>query len=536
MGARVAAIAALRERDFDVLVVGGGINGAVSAAALAHRGAKVALIDAGDFAGETSQHSSNLAWGGIKYLESYDFALVWNLCKSRNELIRSFPSTVQEIRFLATIPKGFRRHPLLVWLGACVYWLFGRCFTRPPVFLTPARARAAEPVLDVTGAAAAVEYSDAYLHDNDARFVFNFVRSAQEAGAAAANYVRSIATRRGGDGGWTVGVRDEIGGEEFAIRARVLVNATGPYVDAHNRLAGVETRCRHVLSKGIHLIVDRLSAHRRVLAFFAEDGRPFFAIPMYQRTCIGTTDTPTDDPHAPVTDADRRFVLDNINRNLDLEQPLTEDDVIAERCGVRPLAMEAGGNSGRDFLQLSRKHVVEVSDAKGHVSIFGGKLTDCLNVGDEVCDAALRLGIRLGRSGAGRWYGEPGERDRAAFFERAAALGLDARPFAGAQETTATRLWRRYGAHAGGLLDAIAADPAQGEILIQGTEYLRCELHYIAENEMVVRLDDFLRRRSKIAQVTPKAVLRDAPGLREACEILFGSEGRVRYEEYLASQ
>ena len=192
---RDAHLSALRDRHFDVLVVGGGINGAVSAAALSHRGAKVALIDAGDFAGQTSQHSSNLAWGGIKYLESYDFALVWDLCKSRNELIRSFPSTVQEIRFLATIPKGFRRHPLLVWAGAWLYWLFARGFTKTPTYLSPARAKAREPMVDVAGRAAAVEYSDAYLHDNDARFVFNFVGSAQQAGCVVANYVRSIAPR-----------------------------------------------------------------------------------------------------------------------------------------------------------------------------------------------------------------------------------------------------------------------------------------------------------------------------------------------------
>jgi len=352
---------------------------------------------------------------------------------------------------------------------------------------------------------------------------------------SAAPFTRSVAPRRGDDGGWTVGVRDAIGGEEFPVRAQVLVNAAGPWVDAHNRLSGVRTRCRHVLSKGIHLVVDRLSASRRVLAFFADDGRPFFAIPMYQRTCIGTTDTPTDDPHAPVTDADRRFVLDNVNRYLDLERPLTEDDVIAERCGVRPLVVEGGADAGRDFLQLSRKHVVEVSEAERHVSIFGGKLTDCLNVGEEVCAAVRRLGLALPGAAAGRWYGEPDAGARAAYFERAAALGLDRAPFPGAEETTATRLWRRYGAHAPALLDAIAADPAQGEILIEGTEYLRCELHYIAANEMVVTLEDFLRRRSKIAQVTPQAQLRAAPGLREACEILFGGEAQARYEEYLAS-
>ena len=124
---------------FDLVIIGGGINGAVFAAALSGKGAQVALIDKRDFAGFTSQQSSNLAWGGIKYLESGDYALVRKLCLSRNELIRSYPSRVKEIRFFATIDRGFRFSPFFLWLGTWVYWLFGNGFTRPPRFLTKDR-------------------------------------------------------------------------------------------------------------------------------------------------------------------------------------------------------------------------------------------------------------------------------------------------------------------------------------------------------------------------------------------------------------
>ena len=110
-------------RSYDVLVIGGCINGAVSAAALAAKGVKTALIDRGDFAGETSSNSSNLAWGGIKYLESHEYLLVNKLCKSRNHLMESYPSTVKEIRFLTTIAKGFRHPVFLVYLGTIFYWI-----------------------------------------------------------------------------------------------------------------------------------------------------------------------------------------------------------------------------------------------------------------------------------------------------------------------------------------------------------------------------------------------------------------------------
>ena len=110
----------LAQDTYDVLIIGGGIHGAVSAAALSGKGVRTALIDKRDFAGFTSQHSSNLAWGGIKYLENYEFGLVRGLCKSRNHLIRNYPSRVREIRFFTTIAKGFRFPPLFLWMGA---WL-----------------------------------------------------------------------------------------------------------------------------------------------------------------------------------------------------------------------------------------------------------------------------------------------------------------------------------------------------------------------------------------------------------------------------
>ncbi len=299
----------LGQQDFDVLIVGGGINGSVSAAALAARGAKVGLIDARDFAGFTSQESSNLVWGGIKYMEGYEFGLVNGLCRSRNELLDSFPSTVKEIRFLMTINRQFRFHPWIILASTWLYWLFGRGKTRTPRLLTPARIRELEPVIDAATSTAGVEYSDAFLHDNDARFVFNFVRSAMDRGCAAANYVEAVDFARGDQGDWITRARDSVDGRQFNIRSRVLINAAGAFVDRLNAAADIETVHRHLFSKGIHLIVPQLSQGHRVLAFFADDERLFFAIPMANRTCIGTTDTMVDDPVTGVSDEDREFVL-----------------------------------------------------------------------------------------------------------------------------------------------------------------------------------------------------------------------------------
>ncbi|MEL7375233.1 MAG: FAD-dependent oxidoreductase, partial [Pseudomonadota bacterium] len=287
---RNSMIEKLDDGDFEVFVAGAGINGAVSAAALSARGARVAIVDAGDFAGHTSSQSSNLAWGGIKYLENQEFSLVWNLCKSRNTLMRAYPSTVKEARFIAAVPNDFRWPRFVLFLGAVLYWFFGRFATRAPHYLTEAELTRREPVLRAEATNGGLEYSDCYLYDNDARFVFNFVRDAIDSNAVAANYVR-VADARFKDGRWHIDLVDEETGKAFSCRADTFVNACGPEADTLNGLADVATEHRHVFSKGIHLIVNRVTDSKRILTSFASDGRLYFAIPMGARTCIGTTDT-----------------------------------------------------------------------------------------------------------------------------------------------------------------------------------------------------------------------------------------------------
>lgn len=529
MTLRDSNIDRLTGQPFDVLIVGGGINGAVSAASLAGRGVRVALIEKGDFAGGVSSNSSNLAWGGIKYLESGELLLVNKLCKSRNRLMAAYPSTVKEVRFLTTIARGFRVWPFFIYLGSLLYWVMGRCVTRPPRYIPARSIERTEPVIDTRNAAGGLEYSDCYLYDNDARFVFNFVRKSLNYGCIAANYVESVDCRHE-QGMWTTTARDVITGSEMAVRSRLVINACGPFVDSHNAMSGERTQYHHLFSKGIHLIVDRVTDNKRVLAFFASDGRLFFMIPMGPKTCIGTTDTQVDGPGVAVTDEDRQFVLDNVNALTDLSPPLTREDIIAERVGVRPLASKGEGGEA-DWVQLSRKHVIEVDEVRGHLSIFGGKLTDCLNVGDEIADWVEKLGVEVPQKD-NHWYGEPGAELRKEFMLQARLMGLDGMTNPSSSEPLSERFWRRYGETAFGLLERIREDNECAELLIENAEYTRCEIELAARREMIVKLEDFMRRRSKIEQVVRREDIVDAPGLLEACEILFGDQAQEKLAEY----
>ncbi|MEH6592179.1 MAG: glycerol-3-phosphate dehydrogenase/oxidase [Halioglobus sp.] len=527
---RQSNLAKLRQQEFDVLILGGGINGAVSAAALAGRGVKVALIEAEDFASGVSSNSSNLAWGGIKYLESHEYLLVNKLCKSRNHLMRSYPSTVKEIRFFTTIARGFRFWPFFVYLGTLLYWGIGRFFTQGPRYFTARGLEAGEPIINTSNAAGGFEYSDCYLHDNDARFVFNFIRRSLNYGCIGANYVESVANEFDG-AGWVTTARDALTGDTFEIRSKSIINACGPWADQQNLRAKEQTDYHHLFSKGVHLIVDQITDNRRVLTFFASDGRLFFLIPMGPKTCIGTTDTQVESPEVGVTDEDRDFILANANSLLNLERPLTRQDIIAERVGVRPLAVEGEGGEA-DWVALSRKHVVEVNNERRHLSIFGGKLTDCLNVGNEVAQHISGFGIDVPQPD-NKWYGEPGEDMRREFMLQAQLMDLDALTDSSSSEPLSERFWRRYGETAMVLLERIREDVSQADLLIENAEYTRCEIELAARREMIVKLEDFMRRRSKIELVVRREDIISAPGLREACTILFGENAELRLNEYI---
>lgn len=538
MSLREANLKRLDGGSFDVLVVGAGINGAVSAASLAGRGASVALIDRGDFGHFTSQESSNLVWGGFKYLENYELPLVFGLCRSRNRLMKSYPGNIKEIGFLAPLTERAPYKPWFATLGAVAYWAIGMFGTSRPQHLTTQEVEEVEPIIRTESVQGGIQYQDAILTDNDSRFVFSFVRSAIEAGATTANYVELVSAERVHDR-WRATLRNVDTGDEMVCTANAIVNAAGPFVDGLNQQWGIRTDHRIVYSKGIHLVVPRLTTgdHHRVIALFDDTDRLFYVIPMGHRSVIGTTDTRVDEPFTEVDDDDRTFLLEQINARLDLPEPLTTADIIAERSGVRPLVVTAGDSSHgeADWTSLSRKHEIERDDERRVVTVFGGKLTDCLNVGEEVAVEIESFGIPLERD-LHNWYGEPARQTRKEFYRQAKLMKLDALRNKPDVEPLTDRLWRRYGRRAFDMLEAIRVDESMGEDIMDSADYLRVELHNTAEHEMVVKLDDFMRRRSKIDLVVPDAEIRSSDGLQEVAEILFGDDADRRLQEYFTEK
>lgn len=528
----------MRDGTFDTLIIGGGINGAVTAASLAGRGANIALIDRGDFASFTSQASSNLVWGGFKYLENYELWLVFKLCLSRNRLMKAYRDNIRQIGFYAALDEKGPYKPWFAAFGALGYWIIGLFGTRYPRLLSRDDIENEEPAINIDTVAGGIEYRDGILVDNDARFVFSFVRSAIEAGATAANYIEMVSARRVGDK-WVATLRCTDTGEEFTTTATTIVNAAGPFVDETNQQWGLNTEHRIVYSKGIHLVMPRITTnrHHKVLAFYDDTERLFYVIPMGRRSVIGTTDTRVDTPFTEVDQDDIDFLLSQINARLDLATPLTKDDIIAERSGVRPLVVAAGKGDQKDvdWTKLSRKHAVEVDTDQRVVTIFGGKLTDCLNVGEEVAAEIEALGVPLEKD-LHNWYGEPAKATRKEFFRQARLMRLDDLREKPDTEPLSDRLWRRYGRRAFAMLEQIRQDPKMAEDIMGSADYLRAELYSAADSEMITKLEDFMRRRSKIELVVRDDDIRNSAGLREVAIILFGNDADRRLAEYFGSE
>lgn len=486
--------------DYDLVIVGGGINGAVSAAAASAAGLKVLLIDKSDFASFTSQQSSNLVWGGIKYLQSYEFYLVFKLCLARNKLMRSYPNQIREVGFLASLGPDAPFGRLLGTFGTLFYWAIGLFGTNPPKSYSAKRAKELEPILK-TGRKA-VRYFDAQLPDNDSRFVYDFVRHAKRLGAEVANYTELTAAKRSEF--WSLELASQ--GERRTVRAKAVINTAGPFAANVSELLDSKTKAGLVFSKGIHLVLGRkVSKTDDVLAFWDEQGRLFYVLPMGDRSMVGTTDTRVTDPHTQVEQVDRDFVLKQINAQLEGDQILPSD-VISERSGVRPLVIESAAEADTaDWHQLSRKHVIELDRQRGVITVLGGKLTDCLNVGQEVVAELRKLGFQVTKPK--HWFGE-GDQSLKLNFEhlvKARCSNL------AAAERIIESTWRRQGERAIELLSQHATITE----LIPGLGITAEEVEFIALHEDVKTREDLLRRRLPIAMARSQAEIEQNSQLQQ---------------------
>ena len=308
----------------------------------------------------------------------------------------------------------------------------------------------------------------------------------------------------------------------------MIVNAAGPFVDELNTAVGARDRAPDRLLEGHP--PRRPAAHDHPPRPGARLLRRHAAAVLRHPDGAPLGDRhhrhPLDTPFTSVDDDDRQFLLEQINARLDLpdRSPSTTSSPSGPACGrSSSAATPAATTTTTDWTSLSRKHEIERDDDRTVVTVFGGKLTDCLNVGEEVAHEVEQLGVPLEHD-LHNWYGEPAKATRTEFYRQAKLMKLDRlRPKPDTEPLT-DRLWRRYGRRAFDLLEAIRADPTMGEDVMDSADYLRAELYTAAQHEMIVKLDDFMRRRRRSISSCTTTTSASSPGLREVAEILFGAD------------
>jgi len=489
---REKALAALRGRELDVLVVGGGIVGAGTALDAVTRGLSTGIVEARDWASGTSSRSSKLIHGGIRYLEQLDFPLVREALVERGLLLqRIAPHLVKSVKFLypVTTPVVERAY---IGAGMTLYDLFSWTGGRAPGVphhrhLTKRQLAKAAPDLAPDAFLGGLVYYDAQV--DDARYVASVVRTAAEYGAHAASRVAVIGLLR--EGARVVGVqaRDGETGEVFDIRARQVVSATGVWTDEVQQLAGVRP-FRVRASKGVHLVVPRDRIRGTIGLLLRTEKSVLFLIPWGRHWLIGTTDTDweLDLAHPAATAADIDYLLEHINTVL--ATPLTRDDVEGVYAGLRPLLAGESDETSK----LSREHVV-ATPVPGFVSVAGGKFTTYRVMAKDTVDAVVR--------GLGRPAPD-------SVTDRIALTGAEGYPAAwnrrgriarrhGLTAASVGHLLNRYGMHAREVLALVRERPELGELLPGTEDYLAAEAVYAATHEGALHLDDVLVRRTRMS-------------------------------------
>lgn len=500
MESRAQAFDRLRRERFDLLVIGGGIVGAGTAALAARLGLRVALVERADFASGTSSASSKLIHGGLRYLRMGDFRLIREALREARTLERKVaPHLVRELPFLLPVDRDGPYGPTAIRAALVLYaGLTGSPRPRR-LMLPPERAAELVPPLEVTRLRAAGLYRDAQA--NDARLCLANVRAAAEAGAAVASRAEVVALERS-NGGLAVTVRDNLEGGPTAVAARAVVNASGPAVDEIRRLEDPRAGASVTLSKGAHLVLDRPGPWTAALTIPVDHTRVAFAVPFEDLLLLGTTDTvfePGRDT-LQVTAQEEAQILAETGQVLPPEL-LRAESIRYRFAGLRVLPLTRGPTA------RVRREVAFSRGRLGVLSVAGGKLTTYRRIARTALEG-LRSDLELHRLDDGAPL--PG-----AGVPEAVAAALSRR-FPLLEPELASRLASSYGTLAGEVLAANEERTDALEPLAPGGLDVVAQALYARSHEWAIDPEDVARRRTTLAFHGL-----DTPALRERIEDLW---------------
>ena len=467
-------------RVWDILIIGGGATGVGAAVDAASRGYSVAVVEQSDFGKGTSSRSTKLIHGGVRYLEQGNVSLVREALHERTILRKNAPHVVKPLPLVLPTYRWGQR--AFYGAGLKLYdWLAGEMRMRHSRRLSKDATIDALPTLNKQGLRGGVLYYDGQF--DDARLLINLVQTAAAHDAAIANYVQVDRLQRSPSG--TVSgalVRDVETDNQWEMRARVIVNATGAFVDDIRRMADAQVPALIAPSQGIHILLDRsfLPTENALLVPKTRDGRVLFAIPWHGAILAGTTDTPIREVGLEPRPMEHEieFVLDTLGEYL-TRKP-TRGDIRSTFAGIRPLVKRGGG---KNTARLSRDHTIEVS-SQGLLTITGGKWTTYRRMAEDCIDRAAEIGELPRRP--------------------CVTKGLKIHGHCDAADPPETRWY--YGSDAE-QVNALSANESLSEQLHGDLPYEMADVVWAARHEMARTVDDVLARRTRTLQLNADAAI-----------------------------
>jgi glycerol-3-phosphate dehydrogenase len=466
---------------WDMIVAGGGATGVGVAIDAASRGYDVLLLEQNDFGKGTSSRSTKLVHGGVRYLEQGNVSLVMEALKERGLLLRNAPHLVRNLGFV--VPNYDWWEAPFYGIGLKLYNLLaGKYGFGASRILSREETLERLPTIKPEGLRGGVIYFDGQF--DDSRLLINLAATAFEQGATLLNYAPVTGLTKDAEG-FVDGVRfhDVESGEDFEVRAKVVINATGPFSDALRRKADPTVQPMIAPSQGVHLVFDRsfLAGDNAIMVPHTSDGRVMFAIPWHGHTVVGTTDTPIGEPSLEPAPLEQEIDFILQTSALYLAKTPTRADIRSVFAGIRPLVKSGEGGS---TAALSRDHTIRIENS-GMITICGGKWTTYRHMAEDCVNQAATL-ARLP--------------DRLCVTEH-----LNIHGFHSSSEKFG-RLWM-YGSDA----PLIAQLEQDGEPLDSELPYTAAEVIWAVREEMARTVEDVLARRTRALFLNSEAALRMAP-------------------------
>jgi len=470
--------------DFDLIVIGGGINGAGIAADGAGRGIKTALFEAEDFASATSSASSKLIHGGLRYLEQYEFRLVSEALTEREIILHKAPHIVKPMRFRLPYRPSLRP-AWMIRIGLFLYDFLGTRDQLPGCKSVDLKQTGLFKPEFTKG----FEYSDCWV--DDARLVILNVKDAAEKGASVANYCQ-VTEVKTIEGGWQVTVHDKRTGCDFTKTSRALVNATGPWVESFiQKQLGSRSPRTIRLVKGSHIVVHRFIDTEEAYILQNQDQRIVFVIPYLDKyAMIGTTDVDYQgDPRSvSISKDETEYLLDVVNQHF--VHTLNTNDIVWSFSGVRPLC-EDESNSPQ---AITRDYTIEleIKDTDSPIlSVFGGKITTYRKLAEGALD---KLGVFFPEMGP--VWTKNGLLPGAVNFDETQLHNELIKAYPWLDAFTVSRYLKQFGSDVHKLLSGVVSEQDMGEKLAIGV-YSK-EIDYLSEEEYALTVDDIIWRRTKL--------------------------------------